>query len=383
MADSTNTTTITTNSTTSNHQHPSPSTIAMATVWFALCAILVQKHTDLLAVFFAFLGSFGLLHMSKKPALVAAVATSASLTFLLVVPMPYLALSILTGHAAFSLWFAFLYGPVPSTWHLVQEAVSLTLGVVVLVVWRQVLTNYHTHVLMWTWYKAMEWTMSAVQQSGTNPPMPTIATPTPTKDGLNMPPHHQPPPHWCIHGVQYDLTDFTERHPGGEEAILLGQGRDCTALFESYHPFSTQHELVLHKYKTKDTTKKLERDLFYDIIKERVYRTLKEQGLDPDRDRTAPPLRLAYYCVVILCVVMAGVAHMQVRNFVWDSRNNNNPASPLRTFTHSLTHTFLHCTHTPPGFHPRILLLGVFWLVPRCTGPRCRTLCRVAHPQSQ
>ena len=46
---------------------------------------------------------------------------------------------------------------------------------------------------------------------------------------------------WWIHGNGYDLTKFVERHPGGKEAILLGRGRDCTALFESYHIFSNDH----------------------------------------------------------------------------------------------------------------------------------------------
>jgi cytochrome b involved in lipid metabolism len=46
---------------------------------------------------------------------------------------------------------------------------------------------------------------------------------------------------WWIHGNGYDLDDFVKRHPGGREAILLGKGRDCTALVESYHPFTSQH----------------------------------------------------------------------------------------------------------------------------------------------
>lgn len=49
---------------------------------------------------------------------------------------------------------------------------------------------------------------------------------------------------WMIHGVPYDLQEFVDRHPGGRESILLGRGRDCTALFESYHAFSHQHWYV-------------------------------------------------------------------------------------------------------------------------------------------
>lgn len=46
---------------------------------------------------------------------------------------------------------------------------------------------------------------------------------------------------WWVDGNGYDLKEFVDRHPGGKEAILLGRGRDCTALVESYHPFTKQH----------------------------------------------------------------------------------------------------------------------------------------------
>ena len=50
---------------------------------------------------------------------------------------------------------------------------------------------------------------------------------------------------WVVHGVQYDLAGYIDRHPGGKEALLLGRGRDCSALFESYHPFTDKHRYVL------------------------------------------------------------------------------------------------------------------------------------------
>eukprot|EP00892_Ulva_mutabilis_P003155 jgi/Ulvmu1/12840/UM098_0025.1 len=41
---------------------------------------------------------------------------------------------------------------------------------------------------------------------------------------------------WTVYrGEAYDLTDFIERHPAGNWLINLSLGRDCTALFESYH----------------------------------------------------------------------------------------------------------------------------------------------------
>ena len=41
---------------------------------------------------------------------------------------------------------------------------------------------------------------------------------------------------WTVYrGVAYDLTSFMDRHPGGNWLLNLSLGRDCTALFESYH----------------------------------------------------------------------------------------------------------------------------------------------------
>lgn len=41
---------------------------------------------------------------------------------------------------------------------------------------------------------------------------------------------------WTVYrGVAYDLTPYLSRHPGGRWLLNLAIGRDCTALFESYH----------------------------------------------------------------------------------------------------------------------------------------------------
>lgn len=41
---------------------------------------------------------------------------------------------------------------------------------------------------------------------------------------------------WTVYrGVAYDLTPYLDRHPGGRWLLNLAIGRDCTALFESYH----------------------------------------------------------------------------------------------------------------------------------------------------
>lgn len=45
------------------------------------------------------------------------------------------------------------------------------------------------------------------------------------------------------------MKEWIPRHPGGTEALLLAAGRDCTNLFESYHPFTDKPREILSKYK--------------------------------------------------------------------------------------------------------------------------------------
>jgi fatty acid desaturase len=54
---------------------------------------------------------------------------------------------------------------------------------------------------------------------------------------------------WTIHGARYDLRAYVKKHPGGERAIMLGQGIDCTNLFETYHLFTDRPRKVLKAYK--------------------------------------------------------------------------------------------------------------------------------------
>mmetsp|Transcript_55375 Transcript_55375/g.103915 ORF Transcript_55375/g.103915 Transcript_55375/m.103915 type:complete len:425 (+) Transcript_55375:63-1337(+) len=71
---------------------------------------------------------------------------------------------------------------------------------------------------------------------------------------------------WYIHGNSYDLHEFVNKHPGGRMAILTGRGRDCTALFESYHPWNDKHRKVLKAYGAAPPPV----DPFYEEIKEGV-----------------------------------------------------------------------------------------------------------------
>lgn len=88
---------------------------------------------------------------------------------------------------------------------------------------------------------------------------------------------------WFVHGKAYDLRSYMDKHPGGWYALRLGQGRDCTALFESYHPFTDRHRQVLRKFEVTVKPEVLaqhcvvreeKQDVFYDAIKQRAYEVL-------------------------------------------------------------------------------------------------------------
>jgi cytochrome b involved in lipid metabolism len=115
---------------------------------------------------------------------------------------------------------------------------------------------------------------------------------------------------WWINGNGYDLQEFVNRHPGGREAILLGKGRDCTALVESYHAFSSGHHKILEKFLVEEKNKKTpQTDFFYSILTERVITELRAQGMDPQADRGASWGRTLYYGVVFLAWLTTGYLH--------------------------------------------------------------------------
>ncbi|CAJ1392200.1 unnamed protein product [Effrenium voratum] len=93
---------------------------------------------------------------------------------------------------------------------------------------------------------------------------------------------------WYIHGNSYDLHEFVNKHPGGRMAILTGRGRDCTALFESYHPWNDKHRKVLKAYGAAPPPP----DPFYEEIKERV-REAFPAGCGSTKMRTPAKIGLA------------------------------------------------------------------------------------------
>ena len=39
----------------------------------------------------------------------------------------------------------------------------------------------------------------------------------------------------ALNGKVYNITQYLAYHPGGEQKLMMGAGRDCTALFNKYH----------------------------------------------------------------------------------------------------------------------------------------------------
>jgi acyl-lipid (8-3)-desaturase len=90
---------------------------------------------------------------------------------------------------------------------------------------------------------------------------------------------------WHIRGRRYDFSSFVHKHPAGPTMILMGQGRDCTELFESYHAMTDLPSKMLKAYEVKTDEKPMEESAFYwdstpffDDLKERVRAHFKSTG---------------------------------------------------------------------------------------------------------
>jgi len=89
---------------------------------------------------------------------------------------------------------------------------------------------------------------------------------------------------WYIHGQAYDLTNFLPHHPGGRDPLLMGQGLNCTELFETYHFKNRPSEELLKKYRVKvdmsQYTDEEKEDLFAErfLFEEKgFYKTMKQR----------------------------------------------------------------------------------------------------------
>jgi len=264
----------------------------------------------------------------------------------------FLALSVMMGYLAYDMWFSNYWNlniqsSSSSSWtKSIEDALTLTLGLSIASL-TPYESYYHFGFQFWLVYKLTSLIVSCYYNNSSNNSDTSTTTTTttnekktttattirkesslPTKSSL-----------WQVHGRYYDLSEFVKSHPGGIEAIELGRGRDCTALFESYHPFTNKHRSVLQKYyssasfankdenndnTTTTTTNESDvvqnPDLFYEVLKKRVEEHLKQTGIteDPEYYRTAPWTRIVYYVFVFVGVLLGLYGHCYVGS-MWAS----------------------------------------------------------------
>ena len=108
-----------------------------------------------------------------------------------------------------------------------------------------------------------------------------------------------------IRGNEYDLRPFVELHPGGKRLIASGVGRDCTALFDSYHVWNDAHHRMLEKYRvgTSMPTISSTSEPFYLDVQRRV-RELRTRGGMEHVDREARQYNTYMHVVAGFCVLM-------------------------------------------------------------------------------
>ena len=171
----------------------------------------------------------------------------------------FLSLGIVTGYLAFDLWWVSLFKFPLMNHHDTKNQVkydlikifedAITLSMFLIALYLHVdddksevkfLQSYRSHILCWTLYKFIRLLSNMKHKNNdykheTKKQLSHKASAFEPKDKSEL---------WNIYGKPYDLEEFVHRHPGGVNAIELGKGRDCTALFESYHPFTDMHWYV-------------------------------------------------------------------------------------------------------------------------------------------
>jgi hypothetical protein len=335
---------------------------ALVLIWFLLCASLVLTRVELASVFFSFMGSFvsaltlrivtnsenHILIRNSIGILVCVLATIFNSDSRLLdraihtfggtkvesQQPEFQSLALITGYLVFDLWYTVHYHyslKLLSLNNIWENALTLSIFVTILVKIRPVyvLVQFQTPALVWISYKicSLLWEIKcSIGNSAHIVPMKSTkvvgqscereanqivcsaAPESPCSDSRNN--------LWMIHGVNFDLSDFVHRHPGGIEAIELGRGRDCTALFESYHPFTDKHWEILEKYKTSDVDiKKLKAasvDEFYEALKRGAIAALEANGVNPRTERCASLGRSIYYMFIFVCLVISAYYHTKV-----------------------------------------------------------------------
>jgi cytochrome b involved in lipid metabolism len=120
--------------------------------------------------------------------------------------------------------------------------------------------------------------------------------------------HNTPNDCWTVYkGVVYNISPFLKYHPGGLDEALKAAGRDCTSLYDKYHPW-VNADAVLGNLRLGKLEASLsvtthgravsEQNSDYGessrvIIKEKRLENINEIGIDtsPDREQAAVTTR--------------------------------------------------------------------------------------------
>jgi len=121
----------------------------------------------------------------------------------------------------------------------------------------------------------------------------------------------------CVDGKIYDISKWVNLHPGGKEVLMLGAGRDCTNLFESYHPMTDKPNLLLQKYEigvlsSHELPKYVKKSPFYSELKDKVRQHFKATDQDP---QMAVGIFSRLALVYLLVIVTYILAHFSTDNF--------------------------------------------------------------------
>eukprot|EP00003_Mantamonas_plastica_P026868 TRINITY_DN562_c0_g1_i1.p1 TRINITY_DN562_c0_g1~~TRINITY_DN562_c0_g1_i1.p1 ORF type:complete len:352 (-),score=93.24 TRINITY_DN562_c0_g1_i1:562-1617(-) len=125
---------------------------------------------------------------------------------------------------------------------------------------------------------------------------------------------------WVIANAKvYDVTKWLPKHPAGSDVIVMSSGRDCTQVFESYHPVSA--EAVLEKYYIGDLVDKelvtfpaSTESNFYPTLRDAVNKYFKDKNIDP---KFAPMMFVRYFLIYLTFALSYYASFVLFRDSYW------------------------------------------------------------------
>eukprot|EP01095_Lingulamoeba_sp_RSL-Kostka_P014949 TRINITY_DN670_c0_g2_i1.p1 TRINITY_DN670_c0_g2~~TRINITY_DN670_c0_g2_i1.p1 ORF type:complete len:465 (-),score=123.00 TRINITY_DN670_c0_g2_i1:256-1650(-) len=170
--------------------------------------------------------------------------------------------------------------------------------------------------------------------------------------------------YWLIHGKLYDLEEFSKKHPGGEYIIRLGQGRDCTEMFESVHAISNLKNIraSLKKFEVKHEDI-VDEDIDVEALKEQF--SWKEDGFySVLREKVRKRFENRNYKTTWFCVMKLIVMFILYLTFWYKAISTGNWYYGILTGT--LTEMIGFClmhdsSHNSVSKKPYVNYLGTLW----------------------